>query len=200
VPARIERQRAQLQDAMVDTHFMIGFLRVAIAADPDLLNAWSHFIQEMGGEVVAAVAASHGPAVEKLPVATVKIGDLEDLENLAKKSQAELLIGNSHAAQTAERLTLPLLRCGFPLYDVVGGYQKCFIGYAGSRQILFDLANLVLNHAHHHEIPVYRSVFSQKPLAENARHPLAAGGLSVLGSTMTCEVHADDAHPTHAYR
>ena len=31
VPEKIERQRAQLQDAMVDSHFMLGFARVAIA-------------------------------------------------------------------------------------------------------------------------------------------------------------------------
>lgn len=186
VPDRIERQRTQLQDAMVDTHFMLGFLRVAIAADPDLLNAFGHLIHEMGGEVVTAVAAGHGPALEKLPVATVKLGDLEDLENLAKEAKAEILIGNSHAVQSAERLGLPILRCGFPLYDVVGCYQKRFIGYAGARQTLFDLANLVLATHHHHEVPVYHSIFSQKPASEIRNFPL--------------EAKAHGAHPTHAHR
>ncbi|MGB5603843.1 MAG: nitrogenase iron-molybdenum cofactor biosynthesis protein NifN, partial [Gammaproteobacteria bacterium] len=37
VPEKLERGRAQLQDAMLDTHFMLGLTRVAIAADPDLL-------------------------------------------------------------------------------------------------------------------------------------------------------------------
>ena len=32
VPEKIERQRAQLQDAMVDTHFMLGFARVSFAS------------------------------------------------------------------------------------------------------------------------------------------------------------------------
>lgn len=172
VPERIERQRAQLQDAMVDAHFMLGFLRVAIAADPDQLNAFAHSIREMGGEIVAAVAAGDGPALQKLPVATVKIGDLEDLETLAQERQAELLIGNSHAVQSAERLGLPVLRCGFPLYDIVGGYQKTFAGYVGARQTLFDLANLVLSNHKAHEVPVYRSMFSQKPASEIRDYPL----------------------------
>jgi nitrogenase molybdenum-iron protein NifN len=34
VPASVDRQRAQLQDAMVDTHFMTGFLRVAPCRRP----------------------------------------------------------------------------------------------------------------------------------------------------------------------
>jgi nitrogenase molybdenum-iron protein NifN len=172
VPERIERQRAQLQDAMVDTHFMLGFLRVAIAGDPDLLNACAHLIREMGGEVVTAVAAGQGPALERMPVEAVKIGDLEDLELMARQHRAELLIGNSHAVQSAERLGLPILRCGFPLYDVVGGYQKTFIGYAGGRQTLFDIANLVLANHHAHEVPVYRSPLSQKPASEATDYPM----------------------------
>lgn len=40
VPAKIERQRAQLQDAMLDCHFTLGMLRFAIAADPDLLGGF----------------------------------------------------------------------------------------------------------------------------------------------------------------
>jgi nitrogenase molybdenum-iron protein NifN len=185
VPDRLERQRAQLQDAMVDTHFMLGFLRVGIAADPDLLNAFAHLIHEMGGFVVSAVASGDGPALANTPTVSVKIGDLEDLEFSARENAAEILIGNSHAVQSAERLGVPILRCGFPLYDVVGGYQKSFIGYAGARQTLFDLSNLVLSNSHQHDVPVYRSIYGQK-LPEEARdYPL--------------ETKAHGAHPTHAH-
>jgi nitrogenase molybdenum-iron protein NifN len=185
VPDRLERQRAQLQDAMVDTHFMLGFLKVGIAADPDLLNAFAHLIHEMGGFVVAAVAAADGPALANTPTETVKVGDLEDLEITAREQGAEIIIGNSHAAQSAERLGVPILRCGFPLYDIVGGYQKTFIGYAGARQTLFDLANLSLANNHHHEVAVYRSIYAQKTTEEIENYPL--------------ERQAHGAYPTHAH-
>lgn len=161
VPARLERQRAQLQDAMLDTHFMLGQKRVAIAADPDQLLAFTCLVQELGAEVVAAVAPSNAPALALIPLHSVKIGDLEDLELLAREHKAEVLIGNSHAVSTSERLGIPILRAGFPLYDMIGGYQKTWIGYRGSRQALFDLANLVLNQSHH-EIAVYPSAYAQK--------------------------------------
>lgn len=161
VPGKIERQRAQLQDAMLDTHFMLGQLRVAIAGDPDQLNALAHLVTGMGAEVVAAVAAANAPVLATTPVASVKIGDLEDLENLAREGKAQLLIGNSHAVASAERLGIPILRVGFPLYDIIGGYQKTWIGYRGSRQTLFDLANLVINFAHE-EIEPYFSPYAQK--------------------------------------
>jgi nitrogenase molybdenum-iron protein NifN len=158
---RIERQRSQLQDAMLDTHFMLGQLRVAIAADPDQLNAFSHLLAGMGAEIVAAVTTAHTPVLANMPVASIKIGDLEDLELLAKEHKAQLLIGNSHAVSSAERLGIPILRAGFPLYDLIGGYQKTWVGYRGSRQALFDLANLVINFAHE-EIEIYHSIYSQK--------------------------------------
>jgi nitrogenase molybdenum-iron protein NifN len=168
VPERLERQRAQLQDAMLDTHFMLGQLRVALAADADLLAALVDLLQETGADVVTAVTSCNVPQLSNIPVTSIKIGDLEDMEKLGIDSKAQLIIGNSHAAHTAERLNLPILRAGFPLYDVIGGYAKTWIGYAGSRQTLFDLANLVINHAHE-EIPVYRSRYGQKPATETVK-------------------------------
>jgi nitrogenase molybdenum-iron protein NifN len=160
-PSRLERQRAQLQDAMLDTHFMLGQARFAIAAEADLLNAFSHLLREMGAEVVAAVVPSRVPILEQIPVDRVNIGDLEDLEKLARQRNAEVVIGSSHAVESARRLGLPLLRAGFPLYDRLGAYQRTWIGYQGTRQILFELANLLLTHGQH-EDNIYRSWYSQK--------------------------------------
>lgn len=169
VPAKLERQRAQLQDAMVDSHFMIGLTRVAVAAEPDLLLALTHLLQGMGAEVVAAVAPERAASLERLPLPQVKIGDLEDLEQLARAHAAALLIGNSHLGQSAERLGLPLLRIGFPLYDVVGGYQQTRVGYRGTRQLLFDLANLLLAAGAHHAIQPYQSIYAQRRADEPCR-------------------------------
>jgi nitrogenase molybdenum-iron protein NifN len=165
VPERLERQRAQLQDALLDTHFMLGQLRIALAADGDLLAALVDLLQETGAEVVTAVTSCNVPILSRIPVASIKIGDLEDMEKMSLDSKVQLIIGNSHAVTSAERLNVPILRAGFPLYDVIGGYAKTWIGYAGSRQTLFDLANLVINHAHE-EIPVYHSRYGQKPANE----------------------------------
>ncbi|MGM0594520.1 MAG: nitrogenase iron-molybdenum cofactor biosynthesis protein NifN, partial [Pseudomonadota bacterium] len=162
VPPKLERQRAQLQDAMVDCHFMLGLRKAAIAGEPDELLAMTTLLQGVGIEVVAAVSSTRGPALERLPLESVKIGDLEDLESMASAQGAELILGNSHTVATAERLGLPLLRMGFPQFDLVGGYQRVWIGYRGTRQALFDLANLMLEHHAEHEIKPHRSPLSQK--------------------------------------
>jgi len=157
VPEKIERQRAQLQDAMVDCHFMLGFARVAIAGDPDLLYGFSRLVTEMGCEVVAAVAPARANILQSVCSAQVAIGDLEDLEIAAKARGAQLVISNSHAAETARRLAIPLLRAGFPQYDLIGGYQRLWVGYRGTRQTLFDLANMLVEA--HHEAEPYVSIY-----------------------------------------
>jgi nitrogenase molybdenum-iron protein NifN len=157
VPEKIERHRAQLQDAMVDCHFMLGFARVALAADPDLLGQQVRFLTGMGAEVISAVSTHKHESLAGLPIARVIIGDLEDMEKEARVGKAQFIMANSHAAETASRLGLPLMRSGFPQYDHVGGYARTWVGYRGSRQALFDLANLMLGH--HHELEPYRSIY-----------------------------------------
>jgi len=174
VPARIDRQRRQLQDAMVDTHFMTGFLRIGVAADADLLVGLGQFLAGVGAEIVAAVAPARAEALSDMPAARVQIGDLEDMERLARAGRVQLVISNSHAAQSAERLGVPLLRAGFPQYDWVGGYTRTWVGYRGARQALFDVANLFLGN--HHDIPVHRSIYraADEPAAP-VRTPAGAG-------------------------
>ena len=54
----------------------------------------------------------------------------------------------------------PLLRAGFPQYDLLGGFQRLWFGYRGTTQALFDLANLI--NAHHQETKPYYSMYAQK--------------------------------------
>lgn len=170
VPAKLERGRAQLQDAMLDTHFMLGLSRVAVAADADLLKAFSDLIAGMGATTVAAVAPANAPVLKRVAADKVKLGDLEELEKLAIANGAELLISNSHAVDTAKRLNIPLLRAGFPQYDLLGGYQRVWIGYQGSRQVLFDIANMLLE-LERGEIEPYHSIYSQKNNSRGKRIP-----------------------------
>jgi len=164
VPEKWQRQRAQLQDAMLDTHFMLGDSRVAIAGDPDLVLGFDTLVRSVGAHTVAAVVPASLPSRNTLlndaELETIKIGDLEDAEAMAKTHGAQLFLGNSHAVATAKRLGIPILRMGFPQYDLVGGYQRCWFGYRGTQQTLFDMANLLVEH--HQGVQPYHSVLAQK--------------------------------------
>ncbi len=173
VPARIERQRAQLQDTLLDTHFMLGMTPFALAGDPDLVNAFSHLLAEIGGEARVVVTTVNSPVLQRVAAEQVKIGDLGDLEALASDHPVALLIGNSHASESARRLGIPILHAGFPLWEQIGGYQRCWIGYRGSRQTLFDLANLALEAELGH-IPPYRSIYHRETLKMRSPHAATA--------------------------
>lgn len=144
VPPGIERQRAQLLDAMVDSQFALGAARVAVAADPDLLAMLCDTLLGQGTEVIVAVGAAASPVLAQLAAQTVMVGDLEDLERQARARQAHLIVTNSHGVDIATRLGCGLLRAGYPLNDLAGAQARQWIGYRGTRQLLFDLVNALI--------------------------------------------------------
>lgn len=175
VPRQIVRQRAQLLDAMVDCHLQFGGIQVAVAADPELLGMLIRFFKDLGVGVLTAVSSIRSETLTDLPVDRVVVGDLEDLEQGVREHGADLLVTNSHGAELARQLGIPLLRSGFPLYDRYGGFARRWIGYAGSRQILFDVANLIA--WQRHEIKPYHSIYRQgasQALEAAAHHSQAA--------------------------
>lgn len=143
VSARIRRCRNQLTDAMLDGHFHFAGKRVAIGAEPDQLYALSGLFAGLGAEVVAAVTTTgHSPVLERVCAESVKVGDLADLEDMAATAGADLLVTHSHGRQAAERLGLPLLRVGFPIFDRLGSQHKRTILYEGTRDLIFEIANI----------------------------------------------------------
>lgn len=114
----------------------------------------------MGATICTAVVPTMGEAARQLNDITPVIGDLEELEKYALKGGAELMICNSHGVESADRLGIPILRAGFPQYDLVGGFQRCWFGYRGTAHTLFDLANLRLTQ--HQDVKPYHSIYSQK--------------------------------------
>lgn len=144
VPLKYRRQRGQLADAMLDAHFHIGGRKLAIGAEPDLLFDLSSLLHELGAKIAAAVTTTASPVLERVAADDVLIGDLEDLETLAKDRGCDLLITHSHGRQAAERLKIPFYRAGFPMFDRLGAGHQLSVGYRGTRNLIFDIANLVI--------------------------------------------------------
>jgi nitrogenase molybdenum-iron protein NifN len=144
VPTKYRRQRGQLADAMLDAHFHIGGRRLAIGAEPDLLFDVGCMLQEMGAGLAVAVTTTQSAVLERMPCDEVLIGDLEDLENLARERDCDLMLTHSHGRQAAGRLKIPFYRIGFPMFDRLGAGHLLTVGYRGTRDLVFTLANLVI--------------------------------------------------------
>jgi hypothetical protein len=74
VPEWLERQRGQLQDAMIDCHMWLQGRRMAIAAEGDLLAAWCDFANSQGMQPGPLVAPTSHPSLRQLPVERVVPG------------------------------------------------------------------------------------------------------------------------------
>jgi nitrogenase molybdenum-iron protein NifN len=141
VPAKIRRRRSQLQDALLDGHFHFGGKRIAIAAEPDHLFMLATVLTGLGAEIAVAVTTTgQSPILEKMPATEVKVGDLMDFEDLA--AGCDLLVTHSHGRQAAERLGIPLMRVGFPIFDRLGTQHKRTVLYEGTRDLIFEVANI----------------------------------------------------------
>ncbi|MCG5530531.1 nitrogenase iron-molybdenum cofactor biosynthesis protein NifN [Halorhodospira halochloris] len=167
VPRKIQRRRQQFQDALLDTHLVLGQSRIGMAGEADLLAGLSNLVSSVGMEIVSLVAPDDDArGLEGIAASTVKIGDLEDLEVASRENGAEIIIGSGHAAATAERLGIPIVQHGYPIWERLGLHTRSRVGYRGSRDLLFDLANALLEHREHHPaLKPYRSVYKH-PEAE----------------------------------
>jgi nitrogenase molybdenum-cofactor synthesis protein NifE len=141
VPLAQRRWRSRLADAMVDSHHLFGAKKVAVALETDLLKSLVRFLAGMGCDVAVALAATRTRGLDGLSAARVEVGDLEDLE--AAASGADLLVANSNGRQAAARLGVRShLRAGLPVFDRLGAHQKVWVGYRGTMNLVFEVANL----------------------------------------------------------
>ncbi len=141
VPLRLRRERTRLVDAMLDGHFFFAGRKMAVAAEPDLLLATTELMHDLGAEISAAVTTTAGSAaLAHVPAREVVVGDLGDLE--ARARGADLIATHSHGRQAAERLHMPHLRIGFPVFDRLGAAYRRAALYDGTRAAIFEIANL----------------------------------------------------------
>jgi nitrogenase molybdenum-iron protein NifN len=136
--ARVRRQRSQLVDALLDGHFHFGNRRIALAAEPDLLWAAGSMLAEMGAELAVCATTTASPLLARLPCTEVAIGDLADCEIAAKAAGCDLLMTHSHGC------------LGIPTFDRIGNAHKCYVGYRGTRQFVYEVGNVFMDQITHY--------------------------------------------------
>lgn len=112
VPAWINRARTRLQDAMIDSHFLLSNERFVIGLEPDLASGYCELLDSVGGQVVQVVTSIDAPVLRSLKALEIEVGDLSRID--MQGNEAKLLISNTHAAQITEP-DYPVLRAGYPV-------------------------------------------------------------------------------------
>jgi nitrogenase molybdenum-iron protein NifN len=147
----VKRWRGRLQDAMLDTHFLIGSSRFVVTGEPDMCIGIVELLQSVGGTIDAVVSTVYSPVLEKIEAKKVYVGDLEDAKTAFK--DADLVISNFHAERLLhmdKESHAGLILRGFPNYEEMGNQLKSDQLYEGSTYFLFEVANKLrhVKHAH----------------------------------------------------
>jgi nitrogenase molybdenum-iron protein alpha/beta subunit len=143
IPEKYKRQRRMLIDGMRDAHIIYGNRKVCLALEPDLSLQYSKWLEEMDAVVSLSVLPNSGPSAEKVHADKVRVGDLFSIEG-----DFDIVISNSHAVDTAERLQTKLYQAGFPVYKIFGNNTKITVGYRGTLAAINELANVFAKEVH----------------------------------------------------
>lgn len=140
----IVRWRKRLQDALLDTHFVIGSSKVVIALEPDQALSVANTIIEAGANIKAIVTTHRNDLLDEIECEHLMVGDFEDVELYLQES--DLVISNFHAERLAINHKKALMLRGFPDFEGLGNQLKNDVLYEGSSYLLFELANLINHH------------------------------------------------------
>jgi nitrogenase molybdenum-iron protein NifN len=147
----VKRWRGRLQDAMLDSHFLVGAARFVVTGEPDMCIGICELLQSVGGTVDTVVATTYSPVLEKIEADHVFVGDLEDASKHFEN--ADLVISNFHAERLlhmSKKSHAGLMLRGFPNYEELGNQLKNDQLYEGSCFFLFEASN-TLRHVMHGE-------------------------------------------------
>jgi len=101
--------------------------------------------RSLGADITTAISSTkHSPALLQVPAAEVLVGDLGDFEARVAERPADLLVTHSHGRMASERLGIPLYRVGFPIFDRLGVQHRRSVGYRGTRELIYDVANVLM--------------------------------------------------------
>ena len=146
----LKRWRGRLQDAMLDSHFLVGSSHFVVTGEPDMCVGMCELLQSVGGTIDAVIATNYSVVLESINAENVFVGDLEDAVKYFAK--ADLVISNFHAERllhSQEKDTALMLR-GFPNYEELGNQLKNDQLYEGSTYFLFEVANALRHVKHEH--------------------------------------------------
>ena len=132
-PQRVQLWRKRLQDAMLDTHFVLGSNKFVIALEPDQAYAIKKALSEGGAtcEVIVSQRSSYD----------YRVGDFEDVQEVLYSADA--LITNFHGHRICKENNKVHIIRGFPNYEEIGNQLKSDILYEGSARLLFETANAI---------------------------------------------------------
>ncbi len=153
-PLSWKKARGRLVDAYIDGHKYCFGKRVVIYGDGDFVVALASFLDEIGAVVaIAATGAKDRRFAERIREATPNAregtpvfddSDFASILDAARDASIDLVIGNSKGYYLSRNIGVPLVRCGFPIHDRMGGQRILHLGYRGTTALFDRVCNALM--------------------------------------------------------
>ncbi|MDA8137377.1 MAG: nitrogenase [Desulfobacteraceae bacterium] len=155
VPAIYREQRGRLLDTLVDGHKHVNNIRAAVYGEEDLVAGLVGYLSEIGIHPVvcgsggqshhlAEVLEALVPESWRKELTVLDGADFAAIEAAVEKAKPDLIIGHSKGYAMSRRLSIPLVRVGFPIHDRMGGPRLLHIGYEGAMALFDRIANALI--------------------------------------------------------
>jgi nitrogenase molybdenum-iron protein NifN len=82
--------------------------------------------------------------------------DYELIHEWCAENKPDILVGNSKAYYIARELGIPIVRCGFPIHDRIGGQRIKHLGYAGTQELFDQITNTLIGYKQDHSEVGYK--------------------------------------------
>jgi len=70
--------------------------------------------------------------------------DFAEILEASADLKPDFVIGNSKGYYLARQLEIPLVRCGFPIHDRIGGHRILHLGYRGTLNLFERICNALM--------------------------------------------------------
>ncbi len=155
VPEKYLKERGRLTDSYSDGHKYLFGKKAVIYGEEDFAAALALFLNEIGIKpLLCATGGRSGhfreiinSSLDKFDDYTVRIEDdtdFNEIGKIAEEIKPDLVMGNSKGYKLARKMNIPLVRCGFPIHDRLGGQRVLHIGYRGAQQLFDRIVNTLL--------------------------------------------------------
>ena len=166
LPERYLEERGRLIDSYADGHKYVFGKKAVVFGEEDFVVAMTCFLDEIGIEVVlAATGGESGRLEEEIRKYCPERGgnilsknsfDYESIREWCLAHKPDLLIGNSKGYYIARELGIPIVRCGFPIHDRLGGQRIKHLGYAGTQDLFDKIVNAAIEYKQDHSPVGYK--------------------------------------------
>jgi len=154
MPEVFAKDRGRLIDAYIDGHKYCSGKRAILYGEEDFVVSMASFLDEIGvPPVLVATGAANEKFAERVRAvlkntrADVVVRDDTDFASILEQAQtlkADFIIGNSKGHYLSRNLNIPLVRCGFPIHDRVGGHRILHLGYRGAINLFERICNTLM--------------------------------------------------------